>query len=74
MRFRQFAPKAVRVAGVTKEEMTDCASVRPKLVAQVSFVEWTVHGNLRHPKLVGVRDDAVGRTIYNLEFIPSSAL
>jgi bifunctional non-homologous end joining protein LigD len=29
--------------------------VRPELVVQVAFLEWTVHGKLRHPRLIGVR-------------------
>jgi ATP-dependent DNA ligase len=28
--------------------------VRPALVVAVSFIEWTVHGKLRHPRLVGL--------------------
>lgn len=31
--------------------------VRPEVVVQVSFIEWTVHGKLRHPRLRGVRTD-----------------
>ena len=31
--------------------------VRPEIVAQVAFIEWTVHGKLRHPRLLGVRFD-----------------
>ena len=31
--------------------------VRPKIVVQVGFIEWTVHGKLRHPRLLGVRKD-----------------
>ena len=31
--------------------------VRPQLVVQVAFIEWTVHGKLRHPRFLGVRDD-----------------
>jgi ATP-dependent DNA ligase len=29
--------------------------VRPEIVVQVAFIEWTVHGKLRHPRLLGVR-------------------
>ena len=29
--------------------------VRPQMVVQVAFTEWTVHGKLRHPRLLGVR-------------------
>jgi DNA ligase D-like protein (predicted ligase) len=31
--------------------------VRPEVVVQVAFIEWTVHGKLRHPRLLGVRYD-----------------
>jgi len=31
--------------------------VRPQIVVQVAFIEWTVHGKLRHPRLLGVRFD-----------------
>ncbi|MEP7307394.1 MAG: DNA ligase D [Acidobacteriota bacterium] len=31
--------------------------VRPALVAQVKFSEWTADGNLRHPVYLGLRDD-----------------
>lgn len=31
--------------------------VRPELVVQVSFIEWTVHGKLRHSRLLGIRID-----------------
>jgi bifunctional non-homologous end joining protein LigD len=31
--------------------------VRPELVAQVGFAEWTRDGRLRHPRYIGLRDD-----------------
>ncbi len=31
--------------------------VAPSIVVQVAFTEWTVHGRLRHPRLLGVRSD-----------------
>jgi ATP-dependent DNA ligase len=31
--------------------------VRPEIVVQVGFIEWTVHGKLRHPRLLGIRTD-----------------
>jgi ATP-dependent DNA ligase len=31
--------------------------VQPEIVVQVKFIEWTVHGKLRHPRLVGIRYD-----------------
>ena len=32
--------------------------VRPEIVVQVGFIEWTANGKLRHPRLLGVRDHA----------------
>jgi bifunctional non-homologous end joining protein LigD len=37
--------------------------VRPELVVQVAFMEWTGHGKLRHPCLVGVREDKSARDV-----------
>jgi bifunctional non-homologous end joining protein LigD len=31
--------------------------VRPELVCQVRFTEWTDDGSLRHPTFIGMRDD-----------------
>lgn len=43
--------------GVTAEDMTTLRWVKPKIVVEVSFVEWTRDGILRHSEFVGVRDD-----------------
>jgi bifunctional non-homologous end joining protein LigD len=37
--------------------------VRPLVVVQVAFMEWTVHGKLRHPRLVGLRQDKNARDV-----------
>ena len=37
--------------------------VRPSIVVQVSFIEWTVHGKLRHPRLIGIRFDKSPREV-----------
>jgi bifunctional non-homologous end joining protein LigD len=37
--------------------------VRPKLVVQVAFIEWTVHGKLRHSRLLGIRSDKSPRDV-----------
>ncbi|HYR28463.1 MAG TPA: DNA ligase D, partial [Thermoanaerobaculia bacterium] len=48
---------------VTKTEVKDAPRVRtavwtkPKLVAQVSFTEWTSDHRLRHPSFLGLRED-----------------
>jgi bifunctional non-homologous end joining protein LigD len=31
--------------------------VKPRLVAQIAFAEWTREGKLRHPRFLGLRDD-----------------
>ena len=31
--------------------------VKPEIVVQVGFIEWTVHGKLRHPRLLAVVND-----------------
>ena len=36
---------------------SDARWVKPKLVAQVQFTEWTDEGILRHPSFLGLRDD-----------------
>jgi bifunctional non-homologous end joining protein LigD len=35
--------------------------VRPEVVVQVSFMEWTGHDKMRHPRLLGVRTDKTAR-------------
>lgn len=37
--------------------------VRPEIVIQVSFIEWTPNGKLRHPRLIGVRVDKDPRDV-----------
>jgi DNA ligase D-like protein (predicted ligase) len=37
--------------------------VRPEMVVQVAFTEWTVHDKLRHPRLLGVRIDKSAREV-----------
>ncbi len=34
--------------------------VQPKIAVKVGFIEWTGHGKLRHPRLLGVVDQANG--------------
>jgi bifunctional non-homologous end joining protein LigD len=33
------------------------------MVVQVAFMEWTVHGKLRHARLLGVRTDKQPRDV-----------
>ena len=36
---------------------------RPEVVVQAAFLEWTRHGKLRHPRLLGVRADKAPRDV-----------
>jgi bifunctional non-homologous end joining protein LigD len=36
---------------------------RPEVVVQVAFIEWTRHGKLRHPRLLGERADKAARDV-----------
>jgi ATP-dependent DNA ligase len=48
---------------LTKQEMENCQWLKPRLVAQVEFTEWTPDGHLRHSSFVGLRDDIEARQI-----------
>jgi ATP-dependent DNA ligase len=37
--------------------------VRPEVVVRVAFLEWTVHGKLRHSRLLGVRSEGTAREV-----------
>jgi len=37
--------------------------VKPSVVVQVAFMEWTRHNKLRHPRLIGVRIDKKARDV-----------
>ena len=43
--------------GISAEDMAELRWVRPRVVVEVAFVEWTDSGLLRHPKFMGVRPD-----------------
>jgi bifunctional non-homologous end joining protein LigD len=42
---------------LTREEMKHCIWLKPTLIAQVEFVEWTPDGHLRAPKFIALRED-----------------
>lgn len=41
--------------------------VRPTLVAQIAYTEWTKDGKLRHPAFLGLRDDKSARDVHREE-------
>ena len=43
--------------GLTKAKMAECQWLKPVLVGQFEFLEWTADNHLRHSKFVGLRED-----------------
>ena len=41
----------------------DVTWVRPKLVCEVGFTEWTRDGRLRHPRFLGLREDKAAKDV-----------
>jgi ATP-dependent DNA ligase len=49
--------------GLTSAKMAQCRWLRPELVGQFEFVEWTSDNHLRHSKFVALRDDKVPASV-----------
>jgi bifunctional non-homologous end joining protein LigD len=43
--------------GLTAEKMKECRWLKPVLVGQFEFVEWTPDNHLRHSKFIALRED-----------------
>jgi ATP-dependent DNA ligase len=43
--------------GLTVEKMKECRWLKPMLVGQFEFTEWTADDHLRHSRFVGLRED-----------------
>jgi len=54
---------ARRGLALTAEAMKRCRWLKPKLVAQVAFTEWTPNDHLRHASFVALRDDTEPRDV-----------
>jgi DNA ligase D-like protein (predicted ligase) len=76
--FRTLAPLAVKSCpfanlpnartgrwgeGITAEDMGTITWVKPRLVAEIAFTEWTAAGSLRHASYVAVRTDKAPASI-----------
>jgi bifunctional non-homologous end joining protein LigD len=49
--------------GLTKAKMAQCHWLKPVLVGQFEFVEWTPDDHLRHSRFVALRDDKPARDV-----------
>lgn len=58
---RLHSPRKPIDASVPGERAT--AWVRPRLVCEVKFTEWTADGQMRHPAFVGLRTDKPARSV-----------
>jgi bifunctional non-homologous end joining protein LigD len=54
---------ARRGIALTAEVMKKCRWLKPELVAQVEFTEWTENNHLRHSRFVGLREDKNAREV-----------
>lgn len=49
--------------GLTKAKMADCRWLKPVLVGQFEFVQWTPDNHLRHTRFIGLREDKPARDV-----------
>jgi ATP-dependent DNA ligase len=49
--------------GLTRDKMADCRWLKPVLVGQFEFVEWTTDNHLRHSRFIALREDKAARTV-----------
>ncbi len=49
--------------GITASEMKKCTWVKPTLVCQLKFSEWTTDSRLRQPVFLGLREDKKARAV-----------
>jgi bifunctional non-homologous end joining protein LigD len=59
-------PPFTKAVGLPRSKVGDSLRahwVRPQIVIQVGFIQWTKHNKLRHPRLLGVRNDKHPREV-----------
>ena len=49
--------------GLTASKMEKCRWLKPELVGQFEFVEWTEDAHLRHSRFIGLRDDKKAKDV-----------
>ena len=61
--FADLPEKRRTMYSLTRDEMQKCQWLKPLLVAQIQFQEWTPDGHLRHSSFAGLRNDKEPREI-----------
>jgi ATP-dependent DNA ligase len=51
-------------AGLTAAKMAECIWLKPQLVAQFEYVEWTEDSHLRHSRFMALRDDKKPKDVW----------
>jgi ATP-dependent DNA ligase len=49
--------------GLTASKMAECRWLKPKLVGQFDFVEWTADDHLRHSSFIALREDKSAKAV-----------
>jgi ATP-dependent DNA ligase len=55
-------------AGLTAAKMAECRWLKPQLVGQFEFVEWTEDSHLRHSRFVALKEDKKAKDV-NREYL-----
>jgi DNA ligase D-like protein (predicted ligase) len=61
--FANLPEKRRTMWALTPDEMKECRWLKPRLVAQIEFTEWTPDGHLRQASFVGLRIDKDAKAI-----------
>lgn len=61
--FADLPEKRRTLYSLTAEDMQNCRWLKPVLVAQIEFREWTSDGHLRHASFAGIRTDKEPRGV-----------
>jgi len=49
--------------GLTADKMAECRWLKPQLVAQIEYADWTDVNHLRHSKFIALRDDKAAKDV-----------
>jgi bifunctional non-homologous end joining protein LigD len=58
--------------GITADDMKSLRWLTPRLVAAISFAEWTREGSLRHAAFIALRDDKAAKDVVREPAAPSA--